>query len=92
MTIKVTWVSHNRKAQHPPDPRYPNGIALDISEGKSPACLTELPYPAPDCGQYLISCDVCGKLSAISAAGRPDDPVSVNIACEWTPPKGSKMQ
>lgn len=92
MTIKVTWVGHNRKAKNPPDPRYPKGIKLDISHGHKPTCKVKLPYPAPECGQILIHCDVCDKRSVITAAGRVDDPVSVKIACKWMPPAGSKLQ
>lgn len=32
------------KAQNPPNPDYPNGIAVDT--GQRPACLATLPYPA----------------------------------------------
>lgn len=92
MTIKVTWVSHNRKAKNQPDPRYPNGIALDISYGRVPSCFVEFTYPAPECGIYLVECDVCNQVTAITAAGRLDDPVSVRFACKWMPPAGSKLQ
>lgn len=92
MTIKVTWVSRRRKAQNPSDPRYPKGIKLDVSHGHKPACRVKLPYPAPECGEFLVACDICNKLSVITVAGRADDPVSVKIACRWMPPKGSKLQ
>ena len=92
MTIKVSWVSANRKARIPPDPRYPNGIDIDISEGKRPACFTEIPYPAPECGRYLIKCDLCNHISGVTAAGRADDPKSIRVACKWMPPKGSKLR
>lgn len=92
MTIKVTWVGNGCKAQNPPDPRYPKGIKLDISHGHKHACKVKLPYPSPECGYYMIKCDVCEKVTVITAAGRADDSVSVKLACRWMPPKGSKLK
>lgn len=71
------------KAQCEPDPRYPNGIALP----KPPAnvcpdtCFIELPYPAPECGIFLATCNTCRNVIAITAAGRPDDPISFYMPC-----------
>jgi hypothetical protein len=28
MSLIATWFSEGRRAQHPPDPRYPLGVAL----------------------------------------------------------------
>jgi len=44
-------------------------------------CLVELPYPAPECGYWHIKCATCGMVVAITAVGRPDDPVRVKIPC-----------
>lgn len=69
------------KAQCAPDPRYPNGIAIMGASPGSKACTFDLPYPAPECGLWLVECCECRETIAISAAGRPDDPVSVTINC-----------
>lgn len=70
------------KAQCPSDPRYPKGIALDCSMGAgAPYCTVTLPYPAPECGVYIIICDHCTMKVVVTAAGRPDDPTSIKIPC-----------
>lgn len=68
------------KAQCPPNPQYPDGIAID-GAGAGPACKVSLPYPAPECGMWMVECDECPLTIGISAAGRADDPISVRIAC-----------
>ena len=83
MSHKVTFVPSGRgKARCPADPAYPHGIALDISEGVIMCCKVELPYPAPECGHFQVVCDDCGFSLAITAAGRPDDPVSILLPCK----------
>lgn len=69
------------KAQCPPNPNFPSGIAIDGSDPGKPACLFTLPYPAPECGCWEVRCQTCGMSLAITAAGRPDDPVSVRVSC-----------
>ena len=80
MKLSVEFVSHHRKAQCAPNPDYPNGIDLDVSRGK-PGCSTDLPYPAPECGLWVVKCSVCGMSAGVTAAGRIDDPKSVKIPC-----------
>jgi hypothetical protein len=80
--MKVWWVDGEREPREAPDPKYPNGIELDISLGKSPACVAVLPYPAPRCGFYAVECETCGVSTLVTTAGRPDDPRSIKIACE----------
>ena len=41
------------KAQCPPNPEYPHGCIVDMRGGK-PGCRIPLPYPAPECGMWLI--------------------------------------
>jgi hypothetical protein len=98
MTLQVEWFDERREPQHPPDPRYPNGIDIDTTtftqiDMKSGAviphdadrktCFTFLrPYPAPRIGKFLVKCDVCGQLTMVTTAGRPDDPRSVRIPCK----------
>jgi hypothetical protein len=86
VTLHAEWLGEGgRKAQHPPDPRFPLGIIMDCAEGR-PACSISLLYPAPCVGKWLIRCDVCATLSIVTAAGRVDDPHTVRLPCK---PKGS---
>ena len=82
MTITVTWLDRGRNAELGPDPRYPEGIDLDISQGAFEVCITALPYPAPRCGSWLIVCDTCDLRIVVTAAGRADDPRSMKMACK----------
>ena len=77
----IRFIGAGRKAQNPPNAEYPDGIDLDISEGK-PSCSTPIPYPAPEVGKWLVHCKTCDNLSMITAAGRPDDPRSMTIPCK----------
>jgi len=80
MNHEVTFHPSGRgKAQCPSDPDYPKGkkIVIDVQ----PNCEVALPYPAPECGQYLIRCKTCHASLMITAAGRLDDPVSVTMPC-----------
>lgn len=84
----IEFVKSGRgEAQCPPDPRYPNGVAADVTDGQIVSCFVKLPYPAPECGHFLVLCEKCGFSAAITAAGRPDDPVSIRIPCKlsWKP-------
>lgn len=69
------------KAQCPSDPNYPKGIAVPCPPNLVVSCFVELPYPAPECGLWIITCDRCECSMAVTAAGRPDDPVSVYMPC-----------
>lgn len=78
----VTWVWRSRdKATGTPDPQFPDGMHVDMSGGRLPSCLVDLPYPGEGLGCHLIRCQVCGMTAAITAAGRVDDPASVTLAC-----------
>ncbi len=81
--LTVEWIDGHREPQNAPDPKYPNGIDIDVSNGHpfQFTCQTALPYPAPRCGQYLISCSRCGWTGIVTTAGRPDDPRSIKIPC-----------
>lgn len=79
----VQFVPSGRgKAQCAADPAFPNGIALEISHGAEITCKVALPYPAPECGHFLVTCETCGYRIGIPAAGRADDPISVVIPCK----------
>jgi hypothetical protein len=71
------------KAQCEPDPLYPHGKAIPKPpENVFPdTCFIELPYPAPECGIFIVSCETCKTANAITAAGRPDDPISFYMPC-----------
>jgi hypothetical protein len=80
----VRWEDDlKRTPQEPPDPAYPDGIAIRLSRPDERAtCTIELQHPTPRCGRYWIECRFCGLRVVITTAGRPDDPCSVSIPCE----------
>lgn len=78
----ITWIDSGREPKETPDPAYPDGIDLDLSNGKTPACIVEVPYPAKRIGHYRVECDICGRRIAFTTAGRPDDPRTVKFACK----------
>jgi len=78
---KVVFCPSGRgKARCPPDPAYPNGKKIDLEI--QPNCEVQLPYPAPECGQFVITCNDCKAAVIATAAGRPDDPVSITVPCD----------
>lgn len=78
----VNWLDAGREPQVAPDPRYPNGMDVDLTKGQTPNCRVDLECPAPRCGTYLVACNVCGIRVAITTAGRRDDPRSARIPCK----------
>lgn len=84
--IEIDFLSHHRKAQSKPDPKYPLGICIDLSDGKKTQCSAALPYPAECCGVLLVRCRTCGANAAITTAGRSDDPRRVILACKSASP------
>lgn len=81
MNHEVTFCPSGRgKARCPPDPNYPEGKRIDL--GVLPNCAVELPYPAPECGQFVVACGECKASVVVTAAGRPDDPRSVTVPCD----------
>jgi hypothetical protein len=72
-------------AQCEADPNHPDGIEIDMSKPHKPSCLVVLPYPAPECGLWMIRCGVCAKSLIVTAAGRRDDATSVRMACAERP-------
>jgi len=82
--FEIRWVRRGGPPQQPPDPRYPDGVDVDISLGAARSCSTPLPYPVDrnEVGTWLVECQVCGLRVGITAASRPDDPRSVKIACK----------
>jgi hypothetical protein len=80
--LKVQWLDKGIEAQCLPNPRYPDGIDIDVSNGALRTCSRVLPYPAPRCGVWLITCDQCRRSTVVTAAGRIDDPRSIMVACK----------
>jgi len=87
MTISVSFLDAGRDPQCKSNPKFPDGIDLDLRppEKRTPlhrSCSYNLPYPAPRCGTYVVVCDSCGFRAAITVAGRPDDPRTVTLPCK----------
>lgn len=80
--VKVTFLDKGREPTEKPDPRHPDGVDVDASDGAMRACVIALPYPAPRCGLWAVECAACGLTVLVSCAGRRDDPRSLKIACK----------
>jgi hypothetical protein len=78
--LLVVWHDAGCEPQCPPNPAYPEGIDI---HAPVPGffCKTSLPYPAPRCGLWVVHCLACSAVVAVTAAGRPDDPRSVDVNC-----------
>lgn len=82
MTLVVKFVPSGRgKAQCPPNPNFPKGMALDFA-GVNKGCVTAIPYPSPECGAQIITCAECGLKAVITVAGRIDDAHTVIVPCK----------
>jgi len=79
------------KAQCPPDPAYPEGIEIDLAGHAAAWCWVHLPYPAPECGHFVVRCKLCRFSAAVTAAGRPDDPKTLRIPCDLSTARGYWM-
>ena len=82
--LQVEWVKTGGRAQVRANPEYPGGIDVDVSNGASFTCGAPLPYPAPSIGRWMVTCKACDMRVVVTAAGRPDDPRSIRIACKKT--------
>lgn len=82
MTLRISWIDAHREAQCAANPRFPDGMDVDLSKGAQACCHAMLPYPASRCGVHRIECDTCGVKTLVTAAGRRDDPRSVRVACK----------
>lgn len=78
--FNIEWLDAEREPQCKPNPEYPSGIDVDLTNGR-PGCIVSLPYPAKRCGAYVVECRKCGVHVGLTTAGRPDDPRSVKIRC-----------
>lgn len=80
--FRVDWLDRGREPQCKPDPAYPDGKDVDGSFGAAQTCTVKLACPAPRCGEYWVTCQLCGSHRGCTTAGRPDDPRSLKIPCE----------
>ena len=80
-SFDIKWKDFFREPQNDPDPNFPQGMKIDASRGRQPACTVNLPYPAKRCGAYELKCRKCKFTLRISTAGRADDPRQVTVAC-----------
>ena len=79
----VEFVASGRgKARCAPDPVYPHGKAIQVASEAQPSCVVELPYPAPECGHFMVRCKLCEFSLAVTASGRPDDPTKITMPCQ----------
>ena len=68
------------KARCAPNPEHPDGVDINLANGIA-SCSLDLPYPAPECGIWIVKCDACKQSIGVTAAGRIDDPKSIEIPC-----------
>ena len=76
--IDVKFIASGRgKARCPSDSAHPDGIDIDATNGEE-GVWVDLPYPAPECGVFVITGSDIGNV-VITVAGRPDDPRRVKV-------------
>lgn len=78
----VAWIDRGREPKCEPNPAYPDGVDLDVTDGKVPACTVLLAHPAKRCGYYSVTCKLCKFSVVCTTAGRPDDPRSIKLPCD----------
>ena len=82
MTFDVAFIDKGHKANCKPDPKYPDGMPVNLAPNPIvKTCTRNLPYPAPRCGLYVVTCRQCGFDAILTVAGRPDDPNMVTMPC-----------
>jgi hypothetical protein len=62
------------------DGSYGDSTAGDPRRPPCPAVAPDDPFADAGCG--VLQRDVCRTLSLVTAAGRPDDPHTVRLACK----------
>jgi hypothetical protein len=78
----ASWSGSCNPPRCKPDPRFPNGVDLDVSRGATATCQIKLQCPAKGQGGWLVQCAACGSNAFATTAGRPDDPRSIKIPCK----------
>lgn len=80
--FKITFAPSGRgKARCPANPAFPHGMIIDLANDKK-GCVANVPYPAPECGLWIVECHKCGTSAAATTAGRTDDPITIIIQCK----------
>jgi len=79
--MTVEFLDAGREPKCAPDPAYPDGMDIDLTQGFAKTCKFDIPWPAPRCGWMLVVCDTCKTNALLTVAGRPDDPRSVRLPC-----------
>lgn len=77
--LTATFHGDGRMPKCAPDPAYPEGKDMDMTQG-FPGCAVTL-HQAPCCGTWIITCAVCNTAIGVTAAARPDDPRTIKIPC-----------
>jgi hypothetical protein len=88
----LEWVDLHRTSEQPVDPTWPNGTPIDAALDAPVVCQVALPYPAPRCGFWKVTCRVCGFFICLGTTGRPDDPVSVKVPCPGPEQSGRRRE
>lgn len=80
---QIDWEDFGREPKSEPNPKYPEGIDIDIAyrTGATKTCSARLTYPAPRCGAFRVMCRECGQRAYVTTAGRLDDPRSLRMPC-----------
>lgn len=80
--IDVVFIDSGRAPTERPDPKHPNGVRVNLATAIQKSCTRNVPYPAPRCGVYEVTCRKCGYRAAITVAGRADDPSMITMPCK----------
>lgn len=83
----IRWVAREggRAPRVAADPQWPKGKELKTYYAEFPSCRGELPYvmwPERGLGMLMVTCRKCGVVTAVTTAGRPDDPISLTQNCK----------
>jgi hypothetical protein len=78
----ITWRDSGKPPQVKPNPDYPTGKDVDVTDDAADSCTVPLPYPAKRIGAYIVACKLCGYRAGCTTAGRPDDPRSIRLPCK----------
>lgn len=81
MSHHIKWIDRGTEPKERADPKFPDGVDLDMSAGQRMTCIVRLPYPAPRCGFWRVQCQDCHFAVVVTTAGRKDDPRTVRLPC-----------
>jgi hypothetical protein len=95
--FEIRWIDRGHPPRQPANPHYPDGCNLNLTgdgeaklphpqeaEPKVDHCIAQLPYPSghDNVGTWVLRCLICGSVTGVTAASRPDDARSVKIPCK----------